>query len=346
MADSFVENIFCGSLQARIRNMQIDYNSATTDLLVQTNANIKLALQINDVNRQYGELKLATSQTGSQQLAKIASQAEQITALGQTVATQSQNIANMTSQASLQTSFSLLPKVDQQIALQYYNKYPTADITYSGRPVGTNKTNSPMDVRVWCLEGQNDKAILDVVKGITVMDFMKQNPNLTFHQACDRCLMTVKNKLDGMIRYNSDLSDYGDNEFWAFASETMILGTGDCEDKSIIDYCAWRAAGIPKELLRVTAGMTFSGDGHCTTFYLASDNKFHHVNSTTNYSANQNPVVLPLTGDNSEQLNIQYPWFSMTEDKSFSSFGTAEAKESFENAIADKFREFLKIGGN
>jgi hypothetical protein len=160
-----------------------------------------------------------------------------------------------------------------------------------------------------------------------VSDVLVDNPGSSFHLACDRAFMRVTNALGDSIQYAYDQSTWGVDcsEFWQFASETRTIGRGDCEDKAVLSFVGAVIAGVPFEMLRLVTGTTYSGEGHCTLFYFASDGKWHHRNSTTNYPADKDPKTLPLTGDNSEQLNIKTVWFSATQNKTFTNFDPTAA---------------------
>jgi transglutaminase-like putative cysteine protease len=137
--------------------------------------------------------------------------------------------------------------------------------------------------------------------------------------------MRVTNALSDTAQYTYDQTNWSCTEFWQFASETNVIGRGDCEDKAIIGLVGAMIAGIPFEMLRLVAGMTFSNEGHCTMFYFASDLRWHHRNSTTIYSPDKDPTTLPLTGDGTENLNIQRVWFSATQNKTFTTFDPTAA---------------------
>lgn len=53
------------------------------------------------------------------------------------------------------------------------------------------------------------------------------------------------------IRANSDLSQYGVDDFWSAPLATIEKGAGDCEDYAILKYLALREAGISPDDLRL-----------------------------------------------------------------------------------------------
>ena len=308
-----------------------------------------LTLQVQNLTAQKNSIIENSTTDKAADLQKIDALNVQITNLNA-------QIANLTMQLSAQPTvsvvqspnFSKLPMNTQTIALAYLNKYPEANVTYNGRTWGKNNTYYPLDIKAWLLEGQNDRAITSVINGkqLNVSDFQRANPSLSFHQCCDLAWMAITNALGDSVQYTLDSTTWGNAcaEFWQFASETKVIGGGDCDDKSIINLVGAYIAGIPEELLRLTAGLTFDGQGHCTHFYLASDLKWHHRNSTTNYPANKSVLSLPITKDSSESLNIQTPWFSATPRKTFNWFGTeAQKNETLLRMAEDEFGKFLTI---
>lgn len=53
------------------------------------------------------------------------------------------------------------------------------------------------------------------------------------------------------IRYQSDISLWGQEDYWASPLETLGKGAGDCEDYAIIKYVSLRLAGISDDKLRL-----------------------------------------------------------------------------------------------
>jgi predicted transglutaminase-like cysteine proteinase/uncharacterized small protein (DUF1192 family) len=339
MAENFVEKWFCGRIIA-----ERDSCGASSKSLV---------AQVADLQRlvlQYEAERITLLESASQdkqQLMKTVDDLNQkITALNAQIADlQVQLNQKTTWNPANSATFSNLPMNTRTLLLTYLTKYPEAFITYGGRFVGSTKERYNLDVKAWLMEGQNDWEIVSAVRNAKarVSDVLAEQSALTFHQACDVAFMRVTHALGDSIAYTYDSRSWGENEFWQFASETRFMGTGDCEDKAIMNYVGARIAGIPWEMLRITAGLTFDGQGHATNFYYASDLKWHHRNSTTNYPADKSATSLPLTGDSSEALNIKNPWFSATETKTFNWFGTeAEKADAMKLAVAEFFK-FLTI---
>ena len=225
----------------------------------------------------------------------------------------------------MRTPMSLLSTETENLLKLFWNKYNEAEISYSGRYLGTKKQKYEIDVKVFGLEGQNNRAIKKRVKdaGACISDII-MNEKVGFHKACDLAAMRVAKAFP--VNYQFDDTTWGSSEFWMYASESEALRSGDCDDMMIWRYVGCRVAGIPQEMLRMAAGITFSGEGHATNYYFASDLTWRHINSTSNYSATQDVKKLAKTGE-LEALNLKSVWFSFTEGKTWSQLST-EAKES------------------
>lgn len=100
----------------------------------------------------------------------------------------------------------------------------------------------------------------------------------TFINKYDDLIPTVDGKDDDEIAYNglmwviknikyiSDKSQYGYNEYWAYPYQTLKRGKGDCEDGSILLYNILLKSGIPYYKIRICCGDTPYG-GHAYVVY-------------------------------------------------------------------------------
>jgi len=341
MFEDVFEPIFC----RRVQNVCDGYEQ--TDYQQQQQITT-LSVEVTNLQREKNELITGATLSKQDALKQIDALNGKISGY-QTQISQLQTELNQSivSNPAFSPTFGNLPESTRTLLLAYMNKYPEAFVTYGGRYWGAKKNKYNLDVKAWLLQGQNDWEIVSKVKAAKarVSDVLLESPDLPYHEACDRAFMRVTNALGDSINYTFDSSTWGADcaEFWQFASETRTIGGGDCEDKAIYNFVGARIAGIPWEMLRITAGMTYSNEGHCTNFYYASDLKFHHRNSTTNYPASKSVTSLPLTGDDSENLNIKTPWFSATENKTFNWFGTEAAKKDAAGLKDDPFFKWLKI---
>jgi len=323
----FIENFFC----KRPILIAGSYETANRDLSAHL---AQLQIELNGALREKESILESTAQSQQAKIKKIAELESQITELTNEIATLNQQInQNIQTDPQFSSNFSRLPLATQQVATSYMNKYSEGYVTYNGRTWGKDDNKYPLDVKAWLMQGQNDWEIVSKVRNAKarVSDVLQENPNLSFHQACDIAFMRVTNALGDSISYTYDQTTWGDKcaEYWQFASETRTIGRGDCEDKAVYNLVGCIVAGIPYELLRLVAGFTFTEEGHATHFYFASDLRWHHRNSTTNYSATKSVLTLPLPGDSSENLNISRVWFSATQSKTFTTFdpSTATTKE-------------------
>ena len=64
------------------------------------------------------------------------------------------------------------------------------------------------------------------------------------------------------IEYKSDEEQWGVEEYWQTAEETLSLHTGDCEDFAILLCTLLRAYGIAEEQIYVAVGVDNDGYGH------------------------------------------------------------------------------------
>lgn len=81
------------------------------------------------------------------------------------------------------------------------------------------------------------------------------------------------------ITYNSDLSNYGRDEYWALPAQTLQKKSGDCEDGAFLIHSMLLAAGVSSEKLRTYGGLVIDPSGglggHAWTVYKRqSDNQW------------------------------------------------------------------------
>ena len=60
------------------------------------------------------------------------------------------------------------------------------------------------------------------------------------------------------IKYKSDMSTYGQLEYWATGKETLLKGFGDCDDHAILIILLGVLAGVQKESLFLQWGPVYN----------------------------------------------------------------------------------------
>lgn len=88
-----------------------------------------------------------------------------------------------------------------------------------------------------------------------------------FNEDCGKTLydmaLSVDQKVDFAIRYESDGKTWGASEYWASPAEIVARQAGDCEDFAILKYAVLCHLGVDPERLRVmTVGRTSLGLNH------------------------------------------------------------------------------------
>jgi predicted transglutaminase-like cysteine proteinase len=64
-------------------------------------------------------------------------------------------------------------------------------------------------------------------------------------------LQRINDFFNNAIRFEDDLSIWGEEDYWATPLETIGMGRGDCEDIAIAKYFALKAAGVPVAKMRL-----------------------------------------------------------------------------------------------
>lgn len=67
----------------------------------------------------------------------------------------------------------------------------------------------------------------------------------------ERQLVLVNSFFNRQIRFDDDLTIWGERDYWASPLETLGRGAGDCEDFTIAKYASLRLLGVPNERLRL-----------------------------------------------------------------------------------------------
>ena len=314
------EGFFCGRLEKEFEDQK---TATAARLAVLTAERDSFSQRLKDMQNQKEQVANACVADAKDNVQKISDLLAQQSILNDQIAVLTSQLEAASAPVILSPdNFSLLPKASQTEALRYWNGYKEANATYSGRYWGVAKTMYPLDVKVFCLEGKNDAAIIKRVKeaGAMVDDIKAQNPSLNFHQICDIAIMRVAAAFTKP--YQVDTATWGTNEFHQFASEMEAGPSGDCDDFAVWRHVGCLIAGIPEVLLRVEAGMTYGGLGHETNRYLASDLTWRHINSTSVFHPTDSVLSRPRTNDSSDLMGLQFLIFSCTSQKTFAELHT------------------------
>lgn len=64
-------------------------------------------------------------------------------------------------------------------------------------------------------------------------------------------LAVINRFVNDSVKYASDISHWGQEDYWATPLETLGSGKGDCEDYAILKYVSLRALGVDESQLRL-----------------------------------------------------------------------------------------------
>lgn len=70
-------------------------------------------------------------------------------------------------------------------------------------------------------------------------------------QPAPAALKMVNDFFNQKVKFESDISVWNKNDYWATPMQTLSIKRGDCEDFSIAKYFTLTAAGVPEEKLRL-----------------------------------------------------------------------------------------------
>jgi transglutaminase-like putative cysteine protease len=104
----------------------------------------------------------------------------------------------------------------------------------------------------------------------------------------DNTIINILTWVRQNIKYKYDKLQYGKNEYWATALETIQNGIDDCDGQNALIYILARLAGVPSYLLYCCIGNTPVG-GHFWTVYWSTE---HH--KLVSIDATYYPSLTPI----------------------------------------------------
>lgn len=207
------------------------------------------------------------------------------------------------------------------------NKYPKVTITYEGRWL-KNYGQMSLDVRDFFVNPNSSELqrIVSDWKG----------------KSDDEKALLCQKWVFSNIKYVSDKSQFGLEEFWEFPYETLHTKRGDCDDLNILLANLMLASGIPYWKIRLAAANVYDKNGnfmggHCFCTYFVESKNYWVAHDTTYY-----PDLRPVADRPDYKDSILYGkgkvWFSWNMKYAFHA-GTA----SYTKAKKDKFIKLFKI---
>jgi predicted transglutaminase-like cysteine proteinase len=133
------------------------------------------------------------------------------------------------------------------------------------------------------------------------------------------------------VTYVPDKTNFGYDEYWAWAFETLTRKKGDCEDGAILLANILVNSGVPYWRVRLNAG-SVNGGGHCyLTYCRETDNQFVVLDWC--YWPNSKPVAERLL--HSQEQNYDDPsknfgiWFSWNQKYCFGAMQTMQGMPKY-----------------
>ena len=117
--------------------------------------------------------------------------------------------------------------------------------------------------------------------------------------------LTAVNTFFNEVRWVSDLSQWGQPDYWQTPRETLTIFKGDCEDVAIAKYAALRKMGIPDEKLAIVYTMK-KGQPHMVLAYYESAGDdpvvLDSFDNPASATASRRKDLRPVYGFNSTRL--------------------------------------------
>jgi hypothetical protein len=111
----------------------------------------------------------------------------------------------------------------------------------------------PTDIRAW-LSSTNSEVILGALQDIGL-------PSVREPGTFDLRAWKIWDFVARCVQYVPDKKLFGQDDFWLFPEETLVLHKGDCEDSSFLLATLLLASGISEHCVRVALGTVSTPDG-------------------------------------------------------------------------------------
>ena len=177
---------------------------------------------------------------------------------------------------------------------QWWTKrFPEQEVIYEAQD------SNPRDVRNFVF----DKSyILDRI----IKKYRLKGPN--DDETVWRCCMFVQD----YIKYVGDEEARGQLEFWQYPEDTLIRGTGDCEDGAILMKTLTLCAGVPDWKVKIVAG-NVKGGGHAYCTYIRDDD----TQCILDWCYWPNRLKINRRPDFLNESNYYEIWFSFNHNHSY-----------------------------
>jgi hypothetical protein len=239
--------------------------------------------------------------------------------------------------ALLQYSEYVIPSNVMQLIKLYNEKYEHKSIYHNSYMFAKNKNGINMDIRNWITPYDIEITNYCETKKIkTVYQFIKEGNG--FHESCDLVVNDFLNSYKPLYKWDyQEFIEFNITDLWQMPFQTKLAWQGDCEDYTNFVISCLNNRGIPAGLTRNACGKTYSGYGHSTTNYLASDTKWKHIESTLSYGKNTDILKLYGIHDEKDTMNIQSIWYSFSHTHSNSSWLSKEQTSTWNEFKRNKY---------
>lgn len=143
----------------------------------------------------------------------------------------------------------LLNRVPKKNPKEEYwnNKYPKKVITYWGRYI-PNFGKYPIDIRAFFVNTSCEE-LQEIVRP------WRDLPD-------DEKALKAQKWVANSIKYVSDKTEFGMNEYWCYPQELLKTRRGDCDDGAILIANLILASGVPYWKIRLAAGTVYDRLGN------------------------------------------------------------------------------------